>query len=84
MSSLNQSVDTGIKQLWTDVELRNKWQYQLPRQPKYSLRECILTGQAPAWYLQMCRSNKQASKIVKKSFYFFGRHVYILWKNVIY
>lgn len=49
---LDQSVDTGIKQLWTNVELCNKWQHQLPRQPKCLLPECFLTGQTPTWYLQ--------------------------------
>lgn len=80
-SFLNQSVDTGIKQLWTDVDLCNKWQYQLPRQPKCLLHEYILTGQTPTWYLQTCSSNKWASQTVKKSFRFLARHAYVLWKK---
>lgn len=43
----------------------NKWQYQLPRRLKCLLHECILTGQTPTWYLQMCSSNKRVSQIVK-------------------
>ena len=78
---LDQSVDTGITQLWTDVELCNKWQYQLPRQPGHLLHECILTGQTQTWYLQMYSSNKPASQRVNKSLYCLGSHVYIFWKT---
>lgn len=82
MSFKNQSVDTGIIQLWTDVELCNKWQYQLPRQPKCLPHECILTGQTPTRYLQMFSSNMQASQTVERRFNFLGRLVYILWEKL--
>lgn len=56
MSFKNQSVNTGIQQLCADAELCNKWQYQLPRQGKCLLHECVLTGQTPTRYLEMCSS----------------------------